>query len=55
MGAKEFMLKKFMCFFRPGWPKNTTVAKQYGRASETPCFPEENSQEIPTDSELIRR
>ena len=30
--------------------KNTT-----GRVSETPCFPEENSQEIPTDSELMRR
>ena len=33
--------------------KNTTVAKQYGRVSETPCFPGVNSQEISTGSELI--
>ena len=38
-----------------GGKKNTTVAKQYGRVSETPCFPGENSQEISKDSELIRR
>ena len=42
--------------------KNTTVVKQYGRVSETPCFPGENSQENSPqivncygDSELIRR
>ena len=35
--------------------KNTTVVKQYGRVSETPCFPGENSQEISANSELIRR
>ena len=35
--------------------KNTMVAQHYGRVSETPCFPGENSQEISTDSELIRR
>ena len=34
-----------------GGKNNTTVAKHYGRVSETPCFPGENSQEISTDSE----
>ena len=36
-----------------GGKKNTTVAKHYGRVSETPCFPVENTQDISTDSELI--
>ena len=35
--------------------KTTTVANHYGRVSETPCFPGENSQEISTNSELLRR
>ena len=34
--------------------KKTTVVKHYGRVSETPGFPEENSQEISTKSELIQ-
>ena len=38
-----------------GGKKNTTVVKQYGSVSETPCFPGENSQEISTNSEWIRR
>ena len=38
-----------------GGKKNTTVAKQYGRVSDTPCFPGENSQEISAIRELIRR
>ena len=37
------------------WQKITTVVKHYGRVSETPCFLGENSQEISTDNELIRR
>ena len=32
---------------------DTTVAKHYGRVSETPCFRGEHSQEIPSNSELL--
>ena len=41
------------------WQQDTTtVAKHYGRISERPCFPGENSQEISTnngDSKSLRR
>ena len=33
-----------------GGKKHTTAVKHYGRVSETPCCPGENSQEISTDS-----
>ena len=36
------------------WQNTTTVVKHYGRVSETPCFPRENSQEVSSDSELLR-
>ena len=35
-----------------GKKKYDGVVKQYGRVSETPCFPGENAQEISTDSEF---